>query len=123
MRALLYPSSECNARVITNNPNPVEVVVFKGMTESTHNDVPNREEVAAQKLSQTLKHKALENPGQPPSQIMRNELAGVDCGVLSQLPQREALSKVMRRERRREEKFEQPRKRSKWTYKSESRHK
>ena len=93
-------SGECSARAVTNNPKPgEEVVVYKGPAESMHNDVPNREEVAAEKLTQTLKRKALENPGQPPSQILRTELAGVDSGVLSQLPQREArtfcLSKKM----------------------------
>ena len=52
------------------------------------------EEVTAVALTQTLERKAVSNPGQPPSQILRTEL-------LSQLPDREALAKAMRRERRR----------------------
>jgi len=38
-------------------------------------------------------------PQLPPAQILQTELLGVSCGVLSQLPGREALEKRLRRER------------------------
>jgi len=93
---------ECTARAITNEPRAGEdVVVFKGSETSEHQHPPNREQVQTIQLAATLKRKAAEHPGQPPTQIMRDELACVSTAVLSQLPEREALSKTMRRERRR----------------------
>ena len=86
---------------MTNNPQPGEaVIVYRGPTESRHLHAPNQEEVGAVRLTQTLKRKAADNPGQPPSQILRAELPLVIEGILSQLPEREALAKAMRRERR-----------------------
>jgi len=92
---------ECTARAITNEPRAGEdVVVFKGPETSEHQHPPNRKEVQAIQLAATLKRKVAEHPGQPPTQIMRDKLACVSTAVLSQLPEREALSKTMRRERR-----------------------
>lgn len=95
-------TKECTGRAITSAPQPgqEEVTLYKGPAESAHLHAPNRDEVDATVLTQTLKRKAAEHPGQPPAQILREELAGVSSGVLSQLPVREALSKAMRRERR-----------------------
>lgn len=93
---------ECQGRAVTNQPRPgEEIVVYRGPAESPHLHAPNQEEVSAVRLTQTLKRKAADNPGQPPSQILRAELPLVSEGVLSQLPEREALAKLMRRERRR----------------------
>lgn len=93
---------QCTARAVSNNPKPGEdVVIYRGPTVSVHSHPPNREEAAAIKVTQSLKRKAAENPGQPPSQILRTELPLVSHAVLSQLPEREALAKAMRRERRR----------------------
>lgn len=92
---------ECSARAITNEPKPgEEVVIFKGPQDSVHTHAPNREETKAVVVTQDLKRKATEHPGQPPSQILRNELPSVSTAVLSQMPEREALNKAMRRARR-----------------------
>lgn len=92
---------QCSARAITNQPKAGEpLLVLKGPTDSAHLHPPSQEEVQAIILTQTLKKKAADHPGQPPAQILRTELAGVSLGVLSQMPEREALSRAMRRERR-----------------------
>lgn len=96
-------TKQCSARAVTNDPaDGAPVVVFKGPSESSHLHAPNHEEVQADILTQTLKRKAAENPGQPPAQILRNELAGVSQGVRSEMPQREALTKAMRRQRQKD---------------------
>ena len=93
---------ECRGRAVTNDPQEGQVViVHKGPAESPHDHAPNWEEVRAAALTQNLKRKVAANPGQPPTQILRTKLAQVGPDVLSQLPEREALAKVMRRERRR----------------------
>src|SRR6266576_5746658 len=92
---------ECKGRVVTNDPQEGEpVIVHKGPAESPHQHAPNQEEVRAAALTQNLKRKAAANPGQPPAQILHTELSQVGPDVLSQLPEREALAKAMRRERR-----------------------
>ena len=75
------------------------MIVFKGPADSMHEHSPNVEEVKAVALTQELKRKVGSNPAQPPSQILRTELTNVGADVLSQLPEREALNKAMRRER------------------------
>ena len=97
----LVRSRQCGARAITSIPRvSAPIVVYKGPDVSTHSHAPNQEEVQAVVLTQTLKRKATENPGQPPSQILRNELPNASAAVLSQMPEREALNKIMRRARR-----------------------
>lgn len=94
-------SGECNARAITNDPLPEEeLTVLRGPAESQHSHPPNREECAAETVTQTLKRKAREHPELPPAHLLRTELQTVPTGVLSQLPEQEALKKAMRRERR-----------------------
>ena len=100
----LLRNKQCTVRAVTSVPRSVNddgVVLIKGPDKSPHTHPPSREETKAEELTQTLKRKAEEHPEQAPSQIMRTELAGVSDGVLSQLPEREALSKTMRRVRRR----------------------
>ena len=90
-------SRECRARAITNEPAPGQVIVLlKGPQESKHSHLPNREQVKAVALTAGLKRKATTDPGMPPAQI----LPKVSTGVLSQMPEREALTKAMQRARR-----------------------
>ena len=91
---------ECTGRAVTNDRAGDELVLYRGPTESPHQHAPNREETEAVRVTETLKRKAAEHPGQRPSQILRAELPTVSTAVLSQLPEREALAKSMRRERR-----------------------
>ena len=96
-------SGQCSARAITNNPAvPVNVVVFKGPDASKHSHAPNQEEVKVEKITTTLKRKAADHPEISPAQLLRTELEGVSCAVLSQLSEREPLKKQMRRERRKD---------------------
>lgn len=93
----------CAARAITNNPPaPTDVILLKGPEQSSHSHPPNQEEVEAEKITSRIKRKAAAHPEVPPAQILRVELAGVSDGVLSQLPEREALKKQVRRERRKD---------------------
>lgn len=99
----LVRGGTCSARAITINPaSPADVVVLKGPTESKHSHPPNEEELQAEKITSKIKRKAAAHPEVPPAQVLRVELAGVSDGVLSQLPEREALKKQMRRERRKD---------------------
>ena len=49
-----------------------------------------------------VKRKAIDEPECPPSKIMRDEVAGLDDSVLSQLPERVNIAKAIRRVRRKE---------------------
>ena len=90
-------TKECTARAITNEP----LIIIKGPTESKHTHPPNQEECEAEVITQRIKRKAKEHPEQPPAQLIRDEIAGVSSdGVLSQLPDRELLRKMVRRTRR-----------------------
>lgn len=92
---------ECTARAITNDPAPGEAfILIKGPAESPHAHPPNVEQCRAETVVQKLKRKAADHPEQPPAMMLRTELAAVPMEVLSQLPQREALSKMVRRTRR-----------------------
>lgn len=50
---------------------------------------------------ENLKRQAEEHPDRPPSAIVRCELNGLDSGVIAMLPDRENLSKSIKRARRR----------------------
>ena len=85
--------------------NPVgdaDVIVLKGPEASTHAHPPNQEECAAEVIVENVKRKAKGHPEAPPAQILRTDLQNVPPGVLSQLPEREALKKQLRKERRRD---------------------
>lgn len=91
---------ECTGRAITSDPadgEPVEV--YK---ESQHQHPPNVDEINAERIVTSLKRKARDHPGQPPSQLLRTELQSVDDEVLSQLPSQPALIRSLQRVRRRE---------------------
>lgn len=97
----LVRTNECRARAITNDAESDEdIVLIKGPAESKHEHPPNREESAAAEITARVKRIATRHPEQPPSQVLRRELAGLSEGVLSQMPEQEALSKTIRRARR-----------------------
>jgi len=73
--------------------------VYKGPEESKHSHPPNREKVAAEVLTTTLKRKAVENRAEPPARLLRTELQGATSDVLSQLPAQPALLRTIRRTR------------------------
>ena len=76
--------------------------MFKGPRESEHTHPPNQEENAAEKLIAAVKRKARDHPEQPPAQLLRRELQGIESGVLSQLPAQPALVRTLQRLRRKE---------------------
>lgn len=47
-----------------------------------------------------MKRRAEQHPEEPPSRILREELAGVSSGVVSQMSERESLKKSLRNVRR-----------------------
>lgn len=97
----LVKQKQCTARAIsTDVDSPGELVIFKGPAESAHSHPPNIDESAAEQFTSRVKRLASEHPQLPPSQILRTEMPTVSEGVLSQLPEQEALSKSMRRARR-----------------------
>jgi len=71
--------------------------VYKGPEESKHSHPQNREEVAAEVLTATLKRKAVENPAEPPARLSRTELQGATSDVLSHLQAQLALLRTIRR--------------------------
>lgn len=95
----------CTARAITSSARE-NIIVYQGPTATEYHDVsehlahaPNHEEVNSLKVMYSLKRSAKEHPEAPPAQILRNELQGIDSGVLSQLPDRSNLRKAITRER------------------------
>ena len=97
----LVKQKECTARAISSDIRPGEdVVLFKGPAEAQHSHPPNVDESAAEQFTSHVKRLAGEHPQMPPSQILRTELPTLSEGVLSQLPEQEALSKSIRRARR-----------------------
>ena len=76
-----------------------QLQLYKGPEESKHSHPPNREEVAAEVLTRTLKRKAVDNPAEPPARLLRTELQGATSDVLSQLPAQPALLRTIRRTR------------------------
>lgn len=95
-------AKECPARAISLAAAGGEITVVKGDEQSPHSHPPNREEANAVKVVSNLKRLSQQHPGMPPAQILRDQLTSVPSGVLSQLPERENLKKMMRRERRRD---------------------
>lgn len=94
---------ECSARAVTSDPKDGEpVVVYKGPSQSGHTHPPNVDENTANQLRASLKRKAADHPEQPPSQLLRNELQGLEDEVLSQLPTQPALIRSLQRVRRKE---------------------
>jgi len=92
-------TDDCAARAITNNSVAgTDVIVYKGTKLSEHAHPRNQEECAAEVDVDNMKRKAKEHPQLPPAQILRTELQGVSCSVLSQLPEQEALKKLLRKE-------------------------
>ncbi|KAK3908569.1 FLYWCH-type zinc finger-containing protein 1 [Frankliniella fusca] len=91
---------ECKAKAITKSGPDGRIIVIKGSEDSPHGHPPNREEGEAAKIVRNIKRVARDHPGMPPAQILRAELSSVPSGVLSQLPERENLKKMMRRGRR-----------------------
>ena len=95
-------SKECTARAITSTTNGV-VTVLKGPNESQHSHPPNREVNEAEKIKLVMKRQAETDPDRPGNALLRENLAGVSSGVLSQLPERENLKQSIRRKRRLDE--------------------
>jgi len=95
----------CSVRVITNKPAASAVVlVLGGPATLKHANLPNQEECAAKVVVDKMKRTAKHHPEAPPlAQILWTESQCVFCGVLSQLPKREALKKQLQKERRRGE--------------------
>ncbi len=73
-----YQWKECNARAITSGP------------------ADNVDETIADQQATSIKKKVKEHPEQPPAQLLRIELQGVD-EVLSQLPSQPLLVRAMQR--------------------------
>ena len=91
------------ARAITNVPvRPEDLALFKGPAESTHSHPPNVDESAAVGVTARLQRLATDQPNTGHAQILRTELVGLFPGVLSQLPEQEALSKVIRQARKKQ---------------------
>jgi len=88
----------CTARAITSDPaEGGQLQLYKGLEESKHSHLPNREEVATEVLTRTLKRKAVDNPAEPPARLLRTELQGATSDILSQLPTQPALLRTIRR--------------------------
>ena len=66
---------------------------------SAHSHPLNQDEFQAQEFVQKPKEQVEANSAQPPSQLVRDELAAVPLRVLSQLPEMESLRKAIQRER------------------------
>lgn len=99
----LVKRKECKARAITTDPTSGQpIIVYKGPDESRHAHAPNVDENIARQLARSIQRKAAENPAQPPSQLIRNELQGVEEEVLSQMPSQPALVRSLQRIRRKE---------------------
>lgn len=73
------------------------IEVVKGIDKSPHPHAANIEAVV--KIKASLKRRAEEHPKAPPAQLIRTELQNVTGGVLSQLPERPNLTKIIQRSR------------------------
>jgi len=95
-------AGECTARASTvAGAHPLgHVVVVKGPSTFPHSHAPNPAACKAEVIMQKIKEKATTNPAQPPAQLLRDGLLAVPPSVLSQLPERQSVNKVIRRERR-----------------------
>ena len=90
---------ECSARAITTGPAENLIIKKKQLDEDHSSHAPNIEEVKALKIVNKLKRKAVENPEQPPAQILRTELQNVSSEILAEMPDRLSLRKGIGRER------------------------
>lgn len=90
--------SGCSARVTANSAAPGLQLKRQPFPSDHPSHAPDFEAVRALKLIVTVKRKAEEHPGASPAQIMRT-LADVPGGVLSQLSDRENMTKMIQRQR------------------------
>lgn len=91
-------TTKCYAWARTTGSN-IRIEVVRGGPEiSIHEHPPNMEEVRALKIKATMRDRARNEPAAPPAQIMR-ELSEAPSEVLSQLPNRPNLRKMLVRER------------------------
>ena len=89
---------ECRARAITDDPLDRTKITLIKRTEHQH--PPDRDECAAEEVVETLKRKAATRPEVTPAELLRSEMSGLRSEVLSQLPEQEALTRTVRRVRR-----------------------
>jgi len=75
------------------------VELVKGHMVSKHSHTPNQEESEAENLTVRIKRKAEQHPEQRPAQLLHSELQGTSCGVFSQLSEKTALVRRVRRVR------------------------
>ncbi|KAK3909666.1 FLYWCH-type zinc finger-containing protein 1 [Frankliniella fusca] len=85
----------CKARATTRG-DPPEILKAD---EDKHTHAPDQEIIAAKKIVKRMKQVAVNHPEKQPSVIIRDGLADVDEGVLSQMPQRPALRRTLNRKR------------------------
>ncbi|CAB0042382.1 unnamed protein product [Trichogramma brassicae] len=93
-------SKECRARAITISSHGTVTVVKGPEQDPPHSHPPNREVAEAEKIKLTIKKQAETIHDRPGSALVRDNLAGVSSGVLSQLPERENLKQTIRRVRK-----------------------
>ena len=74
-------------------------IVAGGPEKSKHKEAPDLEKVRALKVIAKVKRHAIERPEAPPAQLIRDDLSDVGSEVLSQLPDRQNLRKMITRER------------------------
>ncbi|KAL7288255.1 hypothetical protein TKK_0017595 [Trichogramma kaykai] len=96
----LRSDKTCTSRATTNNLGPGEQLVL--LLVIVHAHPPNFNDCEARKVKTSLKRKASERSEQPLAQLLRTKLSSVPEGVLSQLPLRENLKKIIRRTRRKD---------------------
>lgn len=92
----LRRSKSCRARAVTlGDGAEVEVTKF-----SSHEHPPDQEQCQADQVMERMKRKAEDEPAAGPSKIIRDELRDVPAAVISRLPDRQNIKKVVRRVRR-----------------------
>ena len=74
--------------------------MVKGPKKSLHGDPPNREEAEAEKRKLYLKRKVNTQENDLPATLIREKLAGLPSGVISQLPERENSKQSIRQKRK-----------------------
>ena len=77
------------------------MILHRGPKQSPHSHPANVDAAKAEVERVSLKRKAVEEPHLPPAKMIRHEISDLPIAVLSQLPERENLSKAIRRSRRR----------------------
>ena len=94
---------ECHDRAISVAAPNGQIAIAKGPDVSPHEHPQNREESEAEKTRLLLKRKAVTHEKDPPAALVREELAGLSAGVLSQLPERENLKQSIRQVRKKDD--------------------